>query len=262
MPQVVILPRLPPIRRTERRQAIKHNIHLKPSLQTACSNRAFTSKPARQVTVNLRSMAARSETSSPGSPAPQEAQLHKKPSSTRSPAPQEAQLHKKPSHLSRVFESSNCQRSQRLIRSARTSAGLRLLITRGNRSRVLSEQAIEAAVGRSPASTSPTQNRAPMPPSISPGGEYTTPSPRRRSHFGHKDRSHNDLRKFVKTQTIFRPSEPFQAAIANPSPATTSVARHHGPLRPPQSTVVTRRREISPRPSLSGAFPAASTRRN
>jgi hypothetical protein len=52
-----------------------------------------------------------------------------------------------------------------------------------------------------------------LPPRVSPGREYTTTSPRRRSHFGHKDRRHNDLCKIAKTQTIFRRGSPF-----HPSP--------------------------------------------
>jgi hypothetical protein len=51
---------------------------------------------------------------------------------------------------------------------------------------------------------SPSASTTFSPPSISPGCEYTTTSPPGRSHFGHKECQHNDLRKIVKTQAIFR----------------------------------------------------------
>jgi hypothetical protein len=71
----------------------------------------------------------------------------------------------------------------------------------------LFEQAFVTSEGRSRASTLVAPIAPSAPPSISPGHEYTTTSPCRRSYFGHKDRSHNDLCKIVKTRTIFRPSE-------------------------------------------------------
>jgi hypothetical protein len=165
MLQVVILPRLPPISRTECRPLIKHNVHL---------NRRVHLKPARQATVNLRSMA--------------------RPAVSGGSAARD-QLPRKPSHLSRVCEWSNCQRSKRPIRSVQTSARLRLLITRGRRSK--------------PCFDTFRADLQPINTSDSPGGEYTTTSPRCRSHFGHKDSSHNDLYKIGKSQTIFRPREHF-----------------------------------------------------
>jgi hypothetical protein len=180
MLQVDILPRLPPISRTERRPLIKHNFHL---------NRRVHLKPARQATVNLRSMA--------------------RPAVSGGSAARDL-LPRKPSHLSQVCEWSNCQRSKRPIRTVQTSTGLRLLITRGRRSKPCFDKS--APIG-SPKTMHPivlrSGARTSVSPCESPGGEYITTSPRRRSHFGHKDSSHNDLYKIGKSQTIFRPREHF-----------------------------------------------------
>jgi hypothetical protein len=159
----------------------------------------------------LRSIAgARPETGSPGSPTPQEAQ------------PPLPSLHMV--ELSKITAADSCVRNQRRPSPAHHSRPWVEAMLRQIRA-TCGPKTMRGIVLRS-------GTRINVPPSDSPGQEYTTPSPRRRSHFGHKDCPHKDLRKIVKTQTIFRPRKRFRQSSKVQASQRLSSPRGAGSIHP------------------------------
>jgi hypothetical protein len=133
-----------------------------------------------------------------------------------------------------------CQRSPRLIRSVRDSittriAQGRLPACRTRASRRSTPSFDSSALFCSPVTMHGTvprpssrSNCGPSAMSVSPGGKYTTTSPSRRTHLGHKACSYNDLCKIGKTQTIFRPRKPRRTSLKLQSqqqlPSSTAAA--------------------------------------